>query len=105
MLLLAVVADRLFPFRPVVPYSTQITAADGTLLHAFLSPDDKWRLYTELPELTPLLRKTLIHKEDKYFYYHPGVNPLAMGRAALRNLLTGRRTSGASTITDRKSVV
>ncbi|GAB3180423.1 penicillin-binding protein 1C [Telluribacter humicola] len=89
----------MFPFRPAVSYSTQITAADGTLLHAFLSPDDKWRLYTQLSELTPLLRKTLIYKEDKYFYYHPGVNLLAMGRAALRNLLTGRRTSGASTIT------
>lgn len=31
--------------------------------------------------------------------YHPGVNALALGRAALRNLLSGRRTSGASTIT------
>jgi penicillin-binding protein 1C len=99
VLFLGAGADALFPFRPVVPYSTQITAADGTILHTFLSPDDKWRLYTELPEITPLLRKTLIYKEDKYFYSHPGVNPVAIGRAALRNLLTGRRTSGASTIT------
>ncbi len=91
--------DLAFPFRPQVPYSTQILAADSTVLHAFLSKDDKWRLYTEVSEITPLLRKTLIYKEDRFFAYHPGVNPLALGRAALRNLLTGRRTSGASTIT------
>lgn len=91
--------DWAFPFRPQVPYSTQILAADGTILHAFLSKDDKWRLYTEVWEITPLLQKTLIQKEDRFFYWHPGVNPLALGRAALRNLLTGRRTSGASTIT------
>lgn len=91
--------DYTFPFRPKVPYSTQIQAADGTVLHAFLSKDDKWRLQTEVSEITPLLRKTLIHKEDRFFAWHPGVNPLALGRAALRNMLTGRRTSGASTIT------
>jgi penicillin-binding protein 1C len=91
--------DFAFPFRPQVPYSTQVLAADGSVLHAFLSRDDKWRLQTELTEITPLLRKTLIQKEDRFFMYHPGVNPLALGRAALRNLLTGRRTSGASTIT------
>lgn len=54
---------------------------------------------TELSEISPLLRKTIIEKEDKYFYYHPGINPLAMGRALFKNILRWRRTSGASTIT------
>lgn len=91
--------DLLFPFKPKVQYSTQITASDGTVLHAFLSPDDKWRLYTNISEITLLLQKTLIHKEDQYFYYHPGINPFAMLRAAGRNIFSGKRTSGASTIT------
>ncbi len=98
-LLLVAGLDFAFPFRPQVPYSTQILSADGSVLHAFLSRDDKWRMQTELAEITPLLQKTLIQKEDRFFLYHPGVNPLALGRAALRNLLSGRRTSGASTIT------
>ncbi|TDB60885.1 penicillin-binding protein 1C [Arundinibacter roseus] len=93
------ILDFVFPFRPQISYSTQILAKDSSVLHAFLSQDDKWRLYTETTEITPLLRKTLLHKEDRFFAWHPGVNPLAVGRAALRNLLTGRRTSGASTIT------
>ncbi|MCY7349259.1 MAG: penicillin-binding protein 1C [Cytophagaceae bacterium] len=91
--------DALFPLPAIPPYSTLITAADGTVLHAFLTPDDKWRLYTERVEITPTLRKALLFKEDRWFYWHPGVNPLAVGRAGLRNVLTGRRTSGASTLT------
>ncbi len=91
--------DALFPVRTTVPYSTLITARDGSILHAFLSRDDKWRLYTELTEITPALRRVILFKEDKYFYYHPGFNPVSMLRAAGRNLLTGRRLSGASTLT------
>ncbi|WP_229317390.1 penicillin-binding protein 1C [Larkinella sp. C7] len=91
--------NLLFPLRVRPRYSTVITAADGTILNAFLSDDDKWRLVTELNEITPVLRKTILHKEDRFFYYHPGFNPLSMARAAVRNLTTGRRTSGASTIT------
>ncbi|MFC5410663.1 penicillin-binding protein 1C [Larkinella bovis] len=88
-----------FPLKVRPRYSTVITAADGTVLHAFLSDDDKWRLATELAEITPVLRQTILQKEDRYFYYHPGFNPVAMARAVFRNLTTGRRTSGASTIT------
>lgn len=91
--------DFFFPIQTAVPYSTIITARDGSILHAFLSSDDKWRLYTRLDEITPSLRDAILFKEDKYFRYHPGVNPVALARALLKNLFTGRRTSGASTIT------
>ncbi|NIJ56018.1 penicillin-binding protein 1C [Dyadobacter arcticus] len=91
--------DLTFPFRPVIPYATQITDSKGIVIHAFLSKDDKWRLYSNVSDITPLLRKTLIYKEDQYFYYHPGVNPVAIVRAAVRNVFSGKRTSGASTIT------
>ncbi len=91
--------DRLFPLPLAVPYSTLINAADGTTLHAFLSRDDKWRMYATLAEITPRMRQLMLHKEDRWFYWHPGINPVAMLRAAGRNALSGRRTSGASTIT------
>ncbi|MFN8358130.1 MAG: penicillin-binding protein 1C [Spirosomataceae bacterium] len=98
-LLFGISLDWLFPFRPQPPYSTLITAADGTVLHAFLNKQDKWRLYTELHEITPTLRKTILFKEDQWFYWHLGVNPLAIVRATFNNLLRNKRTSGASTIT------
>ncbi len=91
--------DLLFPFRVEPHYSTLVEAADGSVLHAFLNQEDKWRLYTELSEISPTLRTTLIQKEDRWFYYHPGVNPLALGRAFFTNLSRHQRSSGASTIT------
>ncbi len=91
--------DLIFPFRTKVSYSPIIYARDGSVLHAFLSRDDKWRMKTELDEIIPELREAIIFKEDQYFYYHPGVNPAAIIRAAFNNTLTGRKTSGASTIT------
>ncbi|MCU0448466.1 MAG: penicillin-binding protein 1C [Bernardetiaceae bacterium] len=91
--------DQLAPLPHPAGYSRVVTARDGTVLHAFLSPDDKWRMKTELTEITPELRAAFLHKEDQFFYYHPGVNPLALARAALNNVLAGRKTSGASTIT------
>lgn len=99
ILLVFLALDLAFPFHPEIRYATQITDQKGRVIHAFLSKEDKWRLYSNVDEITPLLRKTLIYKEDQYFYYHPGVNPFAVVRAAFRNIFSGRRTSGASTIT------
>ncbi|WP_157488248.1 penicillin-binding protein 1C [Dyadobacter crusticola] len=99
VLLLLLLLDLAFPFKPKISYATQVTDRKGKVIHAFLSDDEKWRLYTALPEITPLLSKTLIYKEDQYFYYHFGVNPFAVARAAFRNVFSGKRTSGASTIT------
>src|SRR6201996_2660759 len=89
----------IFPLPDRIEYSTIITDEKGEVIHAFLTHDQQWRMKTELSEISPLLRKTIVEKEDKYFYYHWGINPLAMTRAFGRNLLLGRRTSGASTIT------
>ncbi|MBC8035551.1 MAG: penicillin-binding protein 1C [Chitinophagaceae bacterium] len=91
--------DLIFPFPPPIAYSTIITDAKGEVIHAYLTPDEKWRMKTELEEISPLLRKTIVEKEDKYFYYHPGINPLAMVRSLVKNVFRMKRTSGASTIT------
>jgi penicillin-binding protein 1C len=96
---LFLLCNKLFPLPNQIEYSTIITDDKGELINAFLTKDDKWRMKTELHEISPLLRKTILEKEDHYFYYHPGINPMAIARAALNNLVRGRRTSGASTIT------
>jgi penicillin-binding protein 1C len=98
-ILLFLLVDFAFPFKVNPSYSPLVSAADGTVLHAFLNDEDKWRLFTELEEITPALRQTILQKEDKYFYYHFGINPIALGKAFFRNITTGKRTSGASTIT------
>ena len=91
--------NLIFPIHDKIEYSTIITDSKGEIINAYLTSDQKWRMKTELKEISPLLRKTIIAKEDKYFYYHPGVNPFAVGRALLRNIFRMKTTSGASTIT------
>ena len=92
-------ANGLFPLRVEVNYSQIVTDRNGHILYTFLSTDEKWRLKTELSEISEQLSEAILYKEDKYFYWHPGINPLALVRAAVFNLTSGRRTSGASTIT------
>lgn len=43
----------------------------------------------------------LISREDSRFYDHPGIDPIGIARAAVRNLLAGRFRQGASTITQQ----
>ncbi|HVF96560.1 MAG TPA: transglycosylase domain-containing protein, partial [Flavisolibacter sp.] len=86
----------LFPLPDKIAYSVIVRDAAGEVVNAYLTPDDKWRMKTELDEISPLLRKTIVAKEDKYFYSHPGINPFAMARAAVNNVLRMKRTSGAS---------
>ncbi|MEO1449198.1 MAG: penicillin-binding protein 1C, partial [Bacteroidota bacterium] len=97
--LLFLLSDWAFPLPTAKPYSPVVMAADSTLLCAYLSPDDKWRLETHLEAVNPDMIEAILHKEDRWFYYHPGVNPFAIVRAMWNNIIQGRRTSGASTIT------
>ena len=98
-LLLFIALDLIFPFKVQPNYSTLITDSEGKVLHAFLNNQDKWRMKTELSEITPTLENAIVYKEDRWFRWHFGVNPFAVVRAGVRNVFTGRRTSGASTIT------
>lgn len=89
----------IFPLPDKIEYSTIVTDNKGQVVNAYLTSDQKWRMKTELDEISPLLKKAIIAKEDKYFYSHPGINPFAVGRAFFKNIFRMKRTSGASTIT------
>lgn len=91
--------DFCFPLRTKIEYSTIVMAKDSSILETYLSKDSKWRMKTELYEISPELRKTLIFKEDKYFYWHIGVNFMATGKAFVGNIWYWKKKSGASTIT------
>ncbi|GAA4026961.1 penicillin-binding protein 1C [Hymenobacter glaciei] len=98
-LLLLLLLDQAFPPPSAPRYSPIVLAADGSVLHAYLNPTQKWRMKTELSEITPALQQAIINKEDRYFRYHFGVNPVAIVQAAGRNIFRNGRTTGASTIT------
>jgi penicillin-binding protein 1C len=99
LFVLFLLLNWIFPVPSTKEYSTIVTDNKGEVVHAFLTADQQWRMKTELNEISPLLRTTIIEKEDKYFFRHPGINPIAMSRAFFKNLFRMKRTSGASTIT------
>lgn len=91
--------DLWFPFEPRPAWSPVVLDRNGQLMAAYLAPDDNWRIRGELREFDPRFIQAILFKEDRWFYWHPGINPIAILRAAGQNLLSGRRVSGASTIT------
>ena len=64
-------------------------------------PLDARRLDVPLGEVAPALRQAVVSVEDRRFWRHPGVDPVAVGRALLHNLRRGARVEGASTITQQ----
>lgn len=99
LLVLALVRFFPLPARLMVPASTVVELADGSPVHVFLSPDDKYRMAADLAEIDPDYVKALLAFEDKRFRRHLGVDPIAVLRAVWVNLRARRVVSGASTIT------
>ncbi|MEZ5008502.1 MAG: penicillin-binding protein 1C [Chitinophagales bacterium] len=99
LFLIFLLFDSISPIQKRISYSKVVLDKNDHFLHAYLSDDDKWRLYTEIDEITPELIQAIRVKEDRFFFYHPGINPIAIARAAFNNVRKGYRTSGASTIT------
>ncbi len=97
--LLLILLSILVTPPPLKSYSMLVEDRSGRFLQAFLTSDDKWRLRTSLDEIPAKLKYILIKKEDRFFYYHPGINPFSILRALVQNAIHGRRMSGASTIT------
>lgn len=85
---------------PLVPdTSTEVLARDGTLLRAYTVADGRWRLAVDPARVDATYLAMLIAYEDKRFYRHRGVDPLAMLRAGVQSVLQGRVSSGGSTLT------
>ncbi len=79
-------------------YSTVVTDRNGELLGARIASDGQWR-FPPSDTVPEKFRTALIEFEDRWFAYHPGVNPVSIARAAAGNIKAGHVTSGGSTIT------
>ena len=83
---------------PDTPYSTVVESAEGELLGARIATDGQWR-FPPADTVPERFATALIQFEDHRFRYHSGVDPLALGRAALDNVRSGHVVSGGSTLT------
>ncbi len=92
---------RFYPHQPLrdqLPQSTSVWSSDHELLRVTLASDQQYRLWTPLNEMSPALVAAFRLKEDRWFFWHPGVNPVALLRAAALTWGgSGRR--GGSTLT------
>lgn len=81
-----------------VPYSTVVVDRHGELLGARIASDGQWR-FPPRHTVPEKIKVCLTEFEDRHFYRHWGVNPLAIGRAVVQNLKQKRIVSGGSTLT------
>lgn len=93
-------ADKIWPLplREVNP-ARVVVAHDGTPLWRFADADGIWRYPVTPEEVSPRYLEALINYEDRWFWQHPGINPLSILRAAWQDLSSGRVISGGSTLT------
>lgn len=103
LLLLALffVGWRLWPHPPLsqgLPLSTAWYDRHGQLLRLQLASDDRYRLWTPLEAMSPLVINGILLHEDRWFYFNPGFNPLSLMRGFWRSYVAGGSKQGGSTI-------
>ena len=92
-------ADRIWPLPlPQDDLARVVLAEDGTPLWRFADANGVWRYPVQTNEVSPYYLDALLTYEDRWFYQHPGVNPLALARASWQNLTGARVVSGGSTL-------
>jgi penicillin-binding protein 1C len=80
------------------PYATVVTDRNGELLGARIADDGQWR-FPPIESVPTKFSRCIVQFEDRYFYRHCGVNPLAIARALKQNIASRRTVSGGSTLT------
>ena len=92
---------RLVPRAPLAAsYSSSIAVRDREhrLLRLTLSDDDKYRLWTPLSGISPNLVAAILLHEDRHFYRHFAINPMALLRDVYVTYVARERRVGGSTI-------
>ncbi len=62
---------------------------------------DEQRHDVQLSDIAPDLQHAVVAVEDRRFYRHPGIDPIGIGRAVVRDIRSGGRVEGGSTLTQQ----
>jgi penicillin-binding protein 1A len=88
--------ERVVDYSP--PVTTQVFAANGTLIAEFYSEK---RYLMPIDRIPRVVRDAFIAAEDDGFYQHRGIEPVSITRALINNLVAGGKVQGGSTITQQ----
>jgi len=80
------------------PFSIVLLDRSGALLNAQIARDGQWRFPPE-PSVPSRFAEAIVAYEDRRFYRHPGVDPLALSRALFADLRNRAFIQGGSTLT------
>ena len=78
-------------------YSTVVFDRNSRLLGAKLANDGQWR-FQPSDSIPKRFKTAILAFEDKYFYSHPGMNPISIADALIDNIKAGKIVRGGSTI-------
>lgn len=96
------IADALFPMplpNQANDFARVVTDRHGVPLRVFADERGVWRYPVSSHQVAQEYLDALIQYEDRWFYWHPGVNPFAVLRASAQAIYHQKFVSGASTIT------
>lgn len=101
LLLTLLILDFAFPLPlpKARDSATVVTARDGSPLRAFADARGVWRYPATVDSVSPLYLQALLGYEDRWFWRHPGINPVALVRAAGQMVGSRHIVSGGSTLT------
>ena len=83
------------------PSSLRVLDCQGRTLRVFLTDDDSYYFPCDLDRVSQYVIKSTLSFEDRWFYWHLGINPVSVLRALWINLRAGKVLSGGSTITQQ----
>ena len=90
--------ERLRDYRSRVPQATVVYGAGGEVVGRFAR---ERRTVVEVDAIPEVMKQAVIASEDDGFYEHEGVDYLGIARCVLKNVLSGRKRCGGSTITQQ----
>ncbi len=101
LLILFAVVNHRNPLPEPYPHGIAATVVSnqGEILRSFADSSGVFRYDIELDEVSDFYIQSLLNYEDRWFYYHFGVNPFSLLRAAWQWVSSGHVVSGGSTIT------
>ena len=99
----AAFTDLPAPLREAAAPDVSLVVRDrhGVLLREYRAHDGQRARWVPLSEMGDRVPKAMVAAEDLRFRVHPGVDPLAMTRAAVQAVWHRRLVSGASTLTQQ----
>ncbi|MFA6542377.1 MAG: penicillin-binding protein 1C, partial [Bacteroidota bacterium] len=88
-------------FSPQSVQSLRVADRNGIVLREFFNDQQGRGVWKPLDEISPFVRTATIAVEDKRFYTHFGIDPIAVARSIAENVRSFSFKSGGSTITQQ----